>query len=94
MLKIDGHEVWRGGDKVGYVEGDRIRNHDGRMLGYFSDNHIYNADGHKIAYVEGNHLYSEGRSNAGVHLDDINKNIVGGILPEMCKCAIYCLIGA
>jgi hypothetical protein len=93
MLKIEGHEIWRSGERAGYIDGNHIRNHDYKMLGYFSDGHVYNAAGHKIAYIEGNHLHPEDGSGAKISLDDVNKGISGGVLPELGKCAIYCLIG-
>jgi len=94
MLKIEGHEIWRDSERAGYVDGNHIRNRDYKMLGYFSGDHIYNSEGHKIAYIEGNHLYSESSgSSTKISLDKVNDGIEGGILPEICKCAIYCLIG-
>ncbi len=93
MLKIEGHEIWRDGERAGYVDDNHIRSHDYKILGYFLNDHVFNAAGHKIAYIEGNHLHSEGGSDSKVSLDEVNKGVTGGVLSEICKCAIYCLIG-
>jgi hypothetical protein len=93
MLKISGHEIWRDGERVGYVDGDHIRDHAYKMLGYFSGDHVFNAGGHKIAYLEGNHLLSESSPSTKVHVDEINRSITGSMLPEIGRCAIYMLIG-
>lgn len=95
MLKIRGNDIVRGTDKVGYFEEHRIFSHAGKKLGYFDGNHIYSADGDRIGYVEGNYLYSDGSGNSErISLDKVNTSIVGGLLPQVGKCAVYMLIGA
>jgi hypothetical protein len=94
MLKINGHEIWRGGEKVGFIDGNYIRAHDWKKLGYFEGNHIYNMMGKKIAYIEGDHLYEADGSNIKISLDKVNESITEGLITEICKCAIYILIGA
>ena len=94
MIKIEGYEIWRDGTKIGYIQGDRIRGHDGKILGSFSGNYVYNVQGHKIAYIEGDYLCSESATAAKVYLDKVNESITGGLLPEIGKCAIFVLIGA
>ncbi|MCL5017461.1 MAG: hypothetical protein M1155_02265 [Patescibacteria group bacterium] len=94
MLKIIGYDIWRGNEKAGFVDGNHIRAHDGRKLGYFEEDHIRDMDGHKLAYISGDHLYGESLTNAKISLDKVNESVVGGLLPEIAKCAIYVLIGA
>ena len=93
MIKIEGHEIWRNGAKVGYIEGDKIRDHEGRKLGYFSESHVLNNEGRKIAYISGNYLCTESGTEVKVSLDKVNENIEGGLLTEIGKCAVYALIG-
>jgi hypothetical protein len=93
MIKIEGHEIFRSGTKVGFIEGDRIRSHDGKLLGYFSGNYVYDHEGHKTAYINGDYLCSESSDSTKVSLDKVNENIVGGLLPEIGKCAVYTLVG-
>ncbi|MGC9603158.1 MAG: 4-fold beta flower protein [Minisyncoccia bacterium] len=93
MLKIIGHDIWREGQRVGWIDGYHIRAHDGKRLGYFDGDFVYGADGHKQAYIEGGYLHSESSSTSKVSVDKINESIEGGMLPEIGKCAIYILIG-
>jgi hypothetical protein len=91
MIKIVGNELWREGEKVGWVEGSHIRAHDGRKLGYVEGNFIYSEEGHKVAYIEEGHLFSDG-GNAKLPLEKVNEEVTGGVLPENAKCAIYVLL--
>ena len=94
MIKIVGNDIWRGGEKVGWVDGDYVRDRDGKKLGYFQDKYIYDMNAHKIAYVEEDFLISQGSgSEAKIRLDEIAENVEGGVLPEIAKCAIYVLLG-
>ncbi len=93
MVKIVGNDIWRGGEKIGWVEGNRIRAHDGTKLGYFEGNFVWGEDGRKLAYVEEDYLISYG-SNQKIPLEKISEGIEGGILPEIGKCAIYVLLGS
>ncbi len=95
MIKIVGSELWRGGEKVGYVEGHHIRNRENALVGYFSEGEkaVYSAGDHKIAYIQGDKLYST-VGHADVHLSSVHEAIEGGVLSEVGKCAIYVLLGA
>lgn len=93
MIKIIGYDLWRGGQKAGWVEGSHIRAHDGKRLGYYYGNHIFGEDGRKLAFIEGDYLYSGGSMSEKINLEKVNESIVGGVFPEICKCAIYVLLG-
>lgn len=92
MIKIEGNDIWRAGEKIGWVDGSHIRAHDGKRLGYFEGSHVYNILGQRVAYVDGDHLFSEGSNEGKIPLEKINEEIVGGVLPEIGKCAIYVLL--
>ena len=92
MVKIIGNDVWRGGEKIGFIEGNYIRTHDGKRIGYFEGNFVYNEGGTKTAYIEEDHLVSYG-GNSRIPLDKVNESIEGGVLPEIGKCAVYVLLG-
>lgn len=92
MVKIVGNDVWRGGEKIGYIDGTHIRTHDGKRIGYFSGNYVYNEEGNKAAYIEADHLVSYG-GNSRIPLDKVSESIEGGVLPEIGKCAVYVLLG-
>jgi hypothetical protein len=94
MVKLIGNDVWRAGQKVGWIEGDYVKDRDGKKLGYFQDKYVYNLDGRKIAFIEQDYLISEGSgSEAKINLDQIAENVQGGVLSEIGKCAVYVLLG-
>lgn len=89
-----GHELWRGGEKIGYLYENHIVAHDGKKLGYYSGEYVYDNGGHKLAHIDGNHLYSYGRtSEEKMELEKIGEYIVGAV-PEIVKCAIFVLLGS
>jgi len=92
MLKITGNDIRRGGVKIGWVDGNDIKNEEGRKLGYFTSNDIYRADGTKIGFTQGNNLcFNSGRT---VRLDDIReKHVVGGGMSDLARSAVLMLIG-
>ncbi len=92
MVKIVGNDVWRNGEKIGFIDGTHVRTHDGKRIGYFEGNYVYNEDGDRTAYIEEDHLVSYG-GGARIPLDKVNESIEGGVLPEIGKCAIYVLLG-
>jgi hypothetical protein len=91
MIKIVGNDIMRSGKKIGWFEGNDIRDHENRKLGYFESNDIHNAEGRKVAYLENGYLYAH---DGGTKLpfEKINKEVVGGVLSEIEKCAIYILL--
>jgi hypothetical protein len=95
MIKIVGNnELWRGGKKIGWIEGHYIKASDGRKLGYFEENFVKNEEGHKLAYVEGDYLISYGSNGESkVPLEKVSEEVEGGIGPGIDKCAVYVLLG-
>ncbi len=93
MIKIMGKDLWREGEKIGYVEGHHVYNHEGHRLGYFTDHHVWNMRDDKLAYVEDDHLYAE-EGDSKTSLEDVAQDVQGGVLPIIEKCAIYILLGS
>jgi hypothetical protein len=93
MLKIIGNDIMRNGKKVGWIESNHIISNDGKKIGYFEGNFVFNALGHKLGYIEGDYFYSQDSRENKVHLEKINEGITEGVVSEICKCAIYMLIG-
>ena len=94
MLKIMDNDIYRSSVKVGSFDTRHIWAHDGKKLGYFEDRYVYATDGRKLAWIEGNYLDSGSGSSTRISLDKVNESIVGGLLPEIGRCAIYVLVGA
>jgi hypothetical protein len=92
MVKIIGNDVWRSGEKIGFIDGTHIRTHDGHRIGFFEGNYVYNQEGNKTAEIENGYLVSYGGSSK-ISLDKVNESIEGGVLPEIGKCAVYVLLG-
>ena len=93
MVKIDGNNVYRGGDKIGFISGNYIYDHDGNKIGYFEDNYVYDREGNRQAYIEEEYLVSYSGDSSKILLDKINESVEGGVLSEIGKCAVYVLLG-
>ena len=94
MIKIIGNDIWRSGQKIGWIDEHYVRDRDGKRLGYFRDRFVYDMNDHKIAYIEQDYLVSEGSgSEAKIRLEKMAEEIEGGVLPEIGKCAVYVLLG-
>ncbi len=94
MVKLIGNDVWRSGEKIGWIDGDHVRDRNGKKLGYFQGTHVYDASGHKLAFIEQDHLVSHGSgSEARIDLERIMEEVRGGVLSEIGKCAVYVLLG-
>lgn len=89
MIKLEGNEIWRAGEKIGYLEGKSIHRHDGQKLGFFEENVVYEEEGHKIAYLEGDFLFGDDFSK--ISLEKIAQEVTGGVVPEIVRAAIYIL---
>jgi 4-fold beta-flower domain-containing protein len=95
MVKLIGNYVWRGGEKVGWIDGNHVRDSADKRLGYFEDRFVYDMNGHRIAHIDQDYLVSEGgmMSEAKIRLDEIAENVQGGVIPEIGRCAVYILLG-
>jgi hypothetical protein len=92
MLKLLGNEIYRAGDKIGWLERNHVFARDGRKLGYFDSVRVYSADGDKIAYVEGDTLY-DAAGNPKAPLELVSEAIEG-VLGAVGKCAVFVLLGS
>ena len=85
---IDG-KVWHNGQKIGWIDGEHVRDMANKKLGYFQNGFVYNESGHKEAYIEENELHYENGRTAS-NIEHINEEIEGNI-PILEKCAIKVL---
>jgi len=92
MIKIVGNDIWRGSDKIGWIQDEKIFSHDGKKLGYFEGGHIFNADGYKIGYIEGNEIRSTTDERV-IHIEDNHEHVSGGEASDTCRAAIRLLLG-
>ncbi|MBI4991674.1 MAG: hypothetical protein HZB99_00450 [Candidatus Harrisonbacteria bacterium] len=91
MIKIVGNDIFKNGQKIGWVQSDDIYDSSGRKLGYYSGNDIYNRSGTKIAYVEGGSIKRENGSTISVEQNRLR--ITGGNYSDICRAAIRLLFG-
>lgn len=92
MIKIVGNDITRGGEKIGWIEGNDIYDHNGHKLGYASGNNIYNHGGQKLGYLEGDHLKGEDGST-NIHLEENRRVVTGGSHSDLTRGAIRILLG-
>lgn len=92
VIKIVGNNLWRGGEKIGWIENEKIFDHTGRKAGFFMGEHIYNADGDKIGYILGDEIHSTTNSRV-IRLEDNHEEIQGGEVSDICRAAIRLLLG-
>jgi hypothetical protein len=91
MIKIVGNGIWRGGEKIGWLQEDCIYNHENRKIGYFSGNDIYNQEGRKVGYIEGDYIKTVGGME--IRLEDNREHVVGGGASDLARAAIRLLLG-
>lgn len=92
MIKISGNDIRRGGEKIGWIQGNDVYNHRGEKAGYFTSNDIYGYDGIKVGYVEGNHIYST-KGGSPIRLDENRRQISGGSASDLTRAAVRLLLG-
>jgi len=93
MIKINGNDIYRDSQKIGYIDDNYIKSHDGDKLGYFDQKYVYDLHANKLAYIYGRNLVSQSDNDVKTDIDEINKFITGGVLSEIGRCAIYMLLG-
>ena len=93
MIKISGNDINRDGEKIGWIEGNDVRDLAGRKLGYVIGNDIHRqSDGLKIAYINGECIVtSAGRK---INLCENNqKHVTGGLVSDVMRAAIRLFFG-
>jgi hypothetical protein len=92
MIQIRGTDIYRAGQKIGYVEGNHIFSHEGKKLGFVEGNHIYNSNNQKLGYLEGDKIYdSTGKQHISI---EANQQLIqGGEYSDTQRAAIRFLLG-
>ena len=92
MIKIIGNDITRGGQKLGYFQGNDIFDAHTKKLGYFKENDIYDAGNRKLGYLEGNYLKDAGGDTVD-SLTEVRRDIQGGTISDLERAAIRLLVG-
>ncbi|MDO8504331.1 MAG: hypothetical protein Q7S36_00560 [Candidatus Liptonbacteria bacterium] len=93
MIDVRGNELWRGGQKIGYISDNDIFSNEGKKLGYVSGNAVYNAhDNKKLAYLQGNFVYDP-VSGKKIEIEENREHVVGGQLSDVYRAAVRMFLG-
>jgi len=91
MITISGNHILRGGEKIGWVEGNHIFNNDGHKAGYFTEHEVFDSDGRKLGSVRGDFVYSGDKE---IRLEHFLKDIEGGFESAIARAAILMIFGS
>ena len=91
MIQIVKNELFRGGTRIGWIDGDCIRDHAYEKVAYFTHDQVLDKGGSKVAYISGDFLYFA-HTGAKSRLED-NNQVVQGIVSDICKAAIVIALG-
>jgi hypothetical protein len=93
MLHFRGNQIWRGTEKVGWVDGHRLYDEHGKKIAAWDGDEIFNGQGERMLKVRGNDLVDKnGRSHG--KLDDMLEAVPATEFSEMARVAIKLFLGA
>lgn len=92
MINVSGKDLFRGGQKIGYIQGNDIFSHEGKKLGFVEGNHVFNHDGKKLAYLEGDYVHHTADSKK-IRVEDNHQHVNGGAISDAQRAAARVLLG-
>lgn len=92
MIKIIENDIFRGGEKIGYIRGNEIWEISGNKIGYYRGDEIYNYKGVKIGYIDAGYIKYE-NGNRKISFQENKNRIIGETIPDICRAAIRLLFG-
>jgi len=90
MLQIRDNYIYRGGEKIGWINGNQIYDHNGKKLGYCTPDTVYDIGNRRLAHIEGNHVFIGSRQ---VDIEDILSNVPAVNLSNIIRIAITTFLG-
>jgi hypothetical protein len=91
MIKVEGRNIWRNGEKIGYIGSGHVIDHAGEKIGAYTQENIYDRTGHKVASITDDYVYVVGSSK--IRIEDIIKEVPGGTLTNIERAAVRILLG-
>lgn len=92
MIKISGNDINRGGEKIGWIEGNDVRDMSNRKLAFVQGDDIFRgSDGFKIAFIEGAYIITS--SGKKISVDENKKHVTGGSASNEMRAAIRLVFG-
>jgi hypothetical protein len=92
MIKVEGRDLWRSGNRIGHVGDGYIIDHSGTRVGTYTSDQVHDRTGRKVAEVSGDYIFfSDGSPK--IRIEDNNRDVVGGSLNNVQKAAARVLLG-
>lgn len=93
MIKISGNDIKREGEKIGWIEGNDVRDMSNRKLGYVIGDDIFRgSDGLKVAFIEGAYIITSSGKKMSVTENNQN-HVTGGMTSNEIRAAIRLFFG-
>lgn len=93
MIKIIGNDIKRDGEKIGWIDGNDVRDMSNRKLGYVIGDDIFRgSDGFKTAFVDGAYIISFSGKKMSV-TENNQKHVTGGLISNEMRAAIRLFFG-
>lgn len=93
MIKIIGNDIKRDGEKMGWIEGNDVRDMSNRKLGYvIGDDICRGSDGFKVAFIEGAYIICSSGKKISV-TENNQKHVTGGSASNEMRAAIRLFFG-
>ena len=93
MIKIIGNDIKRDGEKIGWIEGNDVRDMSNRKLAFVrGDDILRGSDGMKIAFIEGSYIITSSGKKISV-TENNQKHVVGGSASNEMRAAIRLFFG-
>ena len=92
MIKIIRNDIFRNGEKIGYIKENDIIELNGKKLGYYVGDDIYDYYRKKIGYLENGYIkYQNG--DRKISILENKSRISGESISDVCRAAIRLLFG-
>lgn len=93
MIKITGNDIRRDGEKIGWIEGNDVRDMSNRKLAFVVGDDIFRgSDGRKMAFIEGAYIVTSSGKKINV-TENNQRHVTGGSASNEMRAAIRLFFG-
>mgnify|MGYP001597430880 CR=1 FL=1 len=94
MIKIIGNDIKRDGEKLGWIDGNDVRDMSNRKLGYVVGDDIHRgSDGFKTAFVDGAFIIIGSSGKKISIVENRSRHVTGGSISDAMRAAIRLFFG-
>ena len=94
MIKIIGNDIKRDGEKIGWIEGNDVRDMSNRKLAFVKGDDIFRgSDGLKIAFIEGSYIIISSSGKKISVVENNTRHVAGGPASNEMRAAIRLSFG-